>query len=258
MCQHITISVYVVRGDTSNRRMIGGPTAVFILILTAERTLGRLARTHLSGNNTMQDAQDRYKYVGVPLSPAIAEELILEKFSGQVTARQTIVEEVNRLHIARGGKSAEAVDLARLVKKALQNLRDRELAENPAQGYWRIGPEANSEANEVEADTSGLEGVRNETAIEPIPAADVVLRTDAHEKGGVYLYYLPAYRLQSEAENATVWPCKIGRNRSRSSWPYPIAGSNCASRETPHCADRLHQAPSCAGSCNPWSSYTTR
>jgi hypothetical protein len=62
----------------------------------------------------MQDAQDRYKYADLPLSPAIAEELILEKFSGQVTARQTIVEEINRLHIARGGKPAEAVDLGSL------------------------------------------------------------------------------------------------------------------------------------------------
>lgn len=154
----------------------------------------------------MQDVQDRYKYVGVPLSPAIAEELILQKFSGQVTARQTVVEEVNRLHMARGGKPAERVDLAGLVKKALQNLRERGLAENPSLGYWRVGPEA----NDVEVDTSELPEVPNE--IEPLPAADVVLRADAHEKGGVYLYYLPAYRIQSEAENnATAWPCKIGR-----------------------------------------------
>jgi hypothetical protein len=154
----------------------------------------------------MQDAQDRYKYADLPLSPAIAEELILEKFSGQVTARQTIVEEINRLHIARGGKPAEAVDLGSLVKKALKKLLDSGSAENPSQGYWRIGPEA----SETEDDASDSQGVSAQVVFEPLPAADVVLGAQADEKGAVYLYYLPAYRLQSEAENATVWPCKIG------------------------------------------------
>ena len=90
---------------------------------------------------TVEDARP-YKYVGLPLGPAIAEELILEKFSGQVAARQTIVEEIIRLHTARGGKPAAAVDLARLIKKGLEKLRESGLAENPSQGYWRIGREA--------------------------------------------------------------------------------------------------------------------
>ena len=58
---------------------------------------------------------------------------------------------------------------------------------------------------------SDLDLVPSDTTIEPIPVADVVLRADAHDTGAVYLYYLPAYRLQSETENGTVWPCKVGR-----------------------------------------------
>lgn len=179
----------------------------------------------------MQDAQDRYKYSGLPLSPAIAEELILERFSGQVTARQTIVEEVNRLHIDRGGKPAEAVDLGSLVKRALKKLLDSGSAENPSQGYWRIGPEA----SEPEDDASDSPPVSAQVPLEALPAADVVLGREGGGKGAVYLYYLPAYRLQSEAENATVWPCKIGRT-DRDPLARILSQAATALPEKPHVA----------------------
>ena len=117
------------------------------------------------------------------------------------------------------------------MKKALEKLRDNGSAENPSQGYWRIG----RGSNEVESDASDLDGVPSETTIEPIPAADVILRNDANEKGGVYVYYLPAYRLQSETENATVWPCKIGRT-GRDPLARILSQAATALPEKPHVA----------------------
>ncbi len=178
-----------------------------------------------------EQSQDRYEYIGLPLTPAIAEELIREKFSGEVTARQTIVEEVNRTHISRGGKPAEAVDLARLVKRALEHLRQSGFAENPSTGYWRIGPES----PEIEADNSLVQAVPIGPTVESPVVADLILGTRENGNGALYVYYLPAYRLQSEAEKANVWQCKIGRT-DRDPLARILAQAATALPEKPHVA----------------------
>lgn len=179
----------------------------------------------------MQAPEPRYRYAGLPLTPAIAEELIRERFSGQVVARQTIVEEVDRVHLSRGGKRAEVVDLSSMMKKALGNLRDNGFAENPSVGYWRIGPDSD------DPEVAAVEGEQliDVVADETPPAADLVLADGADEKSAVYLYYLPTYRLQAESEKAAVWPCKVGRT-DRDPLSRILAQAATALPEKPHVA----------------------
>ena len=61
------------------------------------------ARRIVPFEGEMQDTRESYKYADVPLTSAIAEELIVERFAGELVLRQTIVEETNRLHISLGG-----------------------------------------------------------------------------------------------------------------------------------------------------------
>ena len=84
-----------------------------------------------------------YKYVGVPLKPNIAQELIIKHFSGQTVNRKEIVATVIKIHEEHGGLPSESQDVRLTVKKALQVLKKKGVAENPAQGYWRIGKRPN-------------------------------------------------------------------------------------------------------------------
>jgi len=175
--------------------------------------------------------QDSYSFIDLPLTPAIAEMLIQEKFAGQVATRQTIVEEVRRLHISRGGKPAEAVDLARVIKKALERLRECGTAQNPSLGYWRIG----LGEGDLEEATADFPVPLTQVEDVAVVAADVILRQDAGVNSAVYLYYLPAYRISAETAKLKAWPCKIGRTE-RDPLSRILSQAATALPEKPHVA----------------------
>ena len=147
--------------------------------------------------------QHEYRYAGQPLTPGIAEDLILELFTGRITERQKIVDAVTRAHRDRGGLDARAKDTPRLVKKALSNMQRDGLAENPSFGQWRImGP---NPGTGVAAPTE----VATEEVTASLPSAEI-LTGEGDES--VYLYCYETYRRLAEMEGRRLFPCKIGRS----------------------------------------------
>jgi len=80
--------------------------------------------------------KELYKYRNLPLSPTIVEELILLLFEGQVTTRETIISEIKKYHISKGGID-DNVDLVSQFKKASGSLKKKGLIENPQYRYFK-------------------------------------------------------------------------------------------------------------------------
>lgn len=142
-----------------------------------------------------------YPYTGLPLSPAIAEALILDLFSGQAVQRQEIVDSVLATHLERGGNQGGAVDTSRTVKKALESLRDKQCATNPSQRFWRIAGELPPSDSEATLPLSENADPRYDAEV-----------TYGEGSGAVYVYYLPPYELLAKAQGHNTWLCKIGRS----------------------------------------------
>jgi hypothetical protein len=161
--------------------------------------------------STDPETKKSYKYAGVPLTPAIAQELIIELFGNRLETRQSIIDEVTRTHLARGGTKPRAVDVPRMVKNALGKLANKGKAENRAYGQWyikstgepgqvaEIGPSAASEQDPKNEGTASM------------PIADRVLELHPDSKGAVYVYHLPTFQRKAELDGQSVWHCKIGR-----------------------------------------------
>jgi hypothetical protein len=147
--------------------------------------------------------ESTYQYKGIPLSPYIAEVLILKLLTGKTTIRQSIVDEIVNYHESQGGLKGVAQDIPRVVKRSLKKLKERGIADNPSYGYWRIGETSIEDSqNEVENTNFELEEVVD------VAIADKVIGLG---KSCIYLYYLPMYRLRAETEKESIWHCKIGR-----------------------------------------------
>ena len=84
--------------------------------------------------------------------PSIAQELIIEKFSGQTTTRQKIIETITQIHYDRGGKTTKDQIVTHVVKKALHNLKKTGIAENPSVAHWRIRLTSDTPTREVAED----------------------------------------------------------------------------------------------------------
>jgi hypothetical protein len=156
-----------------------------------------------------------YRFHGQPLTPAVIESLILELCAGQLVQRQTILEEVSRSHLSRGGKPPRAQSAMASLKKALGRLQRKQLATNPSLGYWRIAPQdPQVTASDVpeSARVAGDMGVAGDelttVASQPALTPDQELGSG---QGVVYLYYLPTYRQRALDNGEAVWFCKIGR-----------------------------------------------
>ena len=81
---------------------------------------------------------DQYQYIGKPLTPSIARELIQELFAGQEVRKQAIVRTVDEVHLEREGHPA--VSRYPPVTRALSAMKQSGLAKNPRQGFWFILP----------------------------------------------------------------------------------------------------------------------
>jgi hypothetical protein len=141
-----------------------------------------------------------YEYVGVPLTPSIAQELIKEAFSGKTATRREIVEIVVQIHDERGGLPSEAKSVKQTILSALQVLQAKGLAACISGWRWQINP--SSDHPEIEQPD--------------IPDEEEIIEPDAPSEigsgdGKVYLYYFPLYREMAESKGESVWPCKIGR-----------------------------------------------
>ncbi len=150
-----------------------------------------------------------YEYVGVPLIPKIAQELIIEKFSGKTVNRQEIIETVIQIHCDRGGLPSEAQNVPETtIYAALYKLKKSGIAENPSQGYWRIDLIPDSPGREGPESVEPPQAPDEEEIIEPDVPSEIGSGEDS-----VYLYYLPLYRKEAQSKGESVWPCKVGRTR---------------------------------------------
>lgn len=77
-----------------------------------------------------------YKYIGLPLTPLMAQELILELFNGQTVHKQEMTDIVETTHLDRGGEPPRSKQNP--ITRSLTLLKEMELAENPMQGVWSI------------------------------------------------------------------------------------------------------------------------
>ena len=149
-----------------------------------------------------------YKYVGVPLMPSIAQELIIEKFSGEIVGRQNIVDAVVQIHCERGGLPPKSQDVRTTIKSALQNLKKNGVAAHIAKNRWQINPSPDHPEKEVSESIEPPDIPDEEEIIEPDVPSE---RSIGSGEGSVYLYYFPLYREVAESKGESVWPCKIGR-----------------------------------------------
>ena len=79
--------------------------------------------------------QNRYKYLGEPLTPRKAEPLILTLFAGTPKIKRKYIRAgVTEFHKSQGGLEPDAAFIA----TALASLRDKGFAEQLGDGYWRI------------------------------------------------------------------------------------------------------------------------
>jgi hypothetical protein len=148
-----------------------------------------------------------YRYVGVPLTAAIAAKLIAELFEGKVLERRVIADGALSAHVQRGGASPRG-DIAQIARNALKDLRAEGKAVNVSVGHWQIG----ATASLVEGQQATIADIADATdeipPATPLPADVLELGEGPH---AVYLYYLPTYRKHAEANGKNCWPCKIGR-----------------------------------------------
>lgn len=140
---------------------------------------------------------NRYKYVEKPLTPGIAQELIIERFSGETVELKVVREEVTRIHLERGGLRSRA-KMHHPASLALTKMGSSGLAENLSHGQWRI-----KGSNRVHPDSTRLQE-------ETIELNGLSVRSIGSGEGAVYVYYFPTYQLWAESQGESSWPCKIG------------------------------------------------
>lgn len=141
-----------------------------------------------------------YPYRGAPLTPAIIAELVEQCFPGREIKRDQIVREISRIHTERGGRAPQAQSLAASVKRALQYLRQRGVAENVSTGIWRIRP------------AQARDSTSASVSADAFPTTPPAENDSEIQLGSVYLYYLPLYKRSAEKGNESHWPCKIGKS----------------------------------------------
>lgn len=150
-----------------------------------------------------------YEYQNIPLTPSIAQPLIVELLqnSGTPLPRADIVGKVDQRHKELGGAPSEG-DLVGCVKKALANLKRDDRASSIT-GRWKLADEEKDVPNSVE--TVVID--------EDEPAADdpLVQNEIGSGSGTIYVYYSENDKTLADLKGNRVWECKIGRTDGRPS-----------------------------------------
>jgi T5orf172 domain len=148
-----------------------------------------------------------YSYRALPLTAAIAEELIPELFGGRTATRQQIATAVAEAHQRRGGAKAKAGNISQIFRIALQKLKKKNRASNPTVGNWRITQTLQTSIAPAEP-TIELEATLVPPEVEDIKAD----KTIGQGASSVYVYFLPTYEAQARSHRENRWLCKIGRS----------------------------------------------
>jgi len=161
----------------------------------------------------MIQMEEAYRYLGVPLTSAVAEFVIVSQLGGKQLKRSQVVNFVERYHAEHGGLPCQAADIARTVKKALDTIKAKGGAQNPSVGWWRISSLIDGEGEtQGESSTDGLcEGITD------VSEHLTTLSEIGDGDESIYLYYYPAYKAAALASGSSKWLCKIGRTDSSAS-----------------------------------------
>jgi len=159
------------------------------------------------------DETDRlYRFRRLELTRLGAADLIKEVLasSRDPLKRNAIAEEVQRLHVARGGKRTR--NLVMRVKKALRGLRELGEVEQPVPGYYS---RANPDQQQLEMDDEEpSEGDEEDLEKRESEESSLLALTAECEIGegpeSVYVYYYKNDRELADLKGQSSWPCKIG------------------------------------------------
>ncbi|MFD4741885.1 GIY-YIG nuclease family protein [Streptomyces virginiae] len=115
----------------------------------------------------------------------------------QPQPRGAIIDLLHEIHQSNGGDFKDPGHLLGAVKKALITGKAKGVLVNPRTGYYlRTG----TAATPTQVDEEPRLG----------PAADGFEAAVGKGTGGVYVWYLPAYRERAKAARSDVWECKVG------------------------------------------------
>ena len=139
---------------------------------------------------------NQYEYAEKPLTPKIAQHLIIELFAGRTVQKQEIMSAVDETHREGGGLPSRA-QFNHPVTLALYNMRREGRASNPSRSNWLIRLSTQDD-DSVNSEPDNLE-------------PEKIIGSG---KQSVYLYYYPAYQRLAELQGEEVWACKIGKARN--------------------------------------------
>ena len=153
------------------------------------------------------EAEEPYRYRGIPLGPAAALPLIKDVMAKESPiVRGTLVRRVVDLHRQRGGRPSSS-EPARVIKKALTILQTTGEVVSVSHGYWRLATQG--EIVPVVTDDE-LEAGEDDEDTDPEPLklkVECEIGTGPHV---VYVYYQETDKRLAKYENRPTWPCKVG------------------------------------------------
>jgi hypothetical protein len=156
-----------------------------------------------------------YKYRGLPLSPSIIAELLSEQIAdGRLPStfqRSDVAQLIERIHVDRGGLRS-STDLGISVKKALSNLRECGVLEQPVGKYWRVVATGGGSAPFLDVNsTDSLESSLADNVAAAVADARLIIEEEIGEgETAVYVYYFANDRRLAEMEGRDIWECKVG------------------------------------------------
>jgi T5orf172 domain len=144
-----------------------------------------------------------YRYKDLPLTPAIASELVIQFLETQLrpSKRVDIARYVIGKHSELGGISVPNSEDR--IKKALATLVEDKLVQSPINGYYKVSA-LDSLAVPLVIDDQNL--IVQESS-EDILVSERILGSGPEI---VYVYFQEAERKLAVFENKTSWPCKVG------------------------------------------------
>jgi hypothetical protein len=149
--------------------------------------------------------QNQYPHKNLPLTSAVADFLIPKLIGIEPIRRKIIAQKILTHHISNGGIRPTG-NFSNVIKRSLQNLNQKGILNNVANGFWKI-----NQANENQATPSTKNQLTE--AIEPDESQRcIVEKTIGSGSGSVYIYYYPTYKEKALITQSKHWPCKIGRS----------------------------------------------
>lgn len=146
-----------------------------------------------------------YKFNGLPLSPSMAMELIVQHLAEQKrpVRRSDLTRFVENRHVKLGGVAV--ANTQSRVMQALKRLVDDGVVSNPALGFYSLI--TNPDTQLVDDENIIVE---DETLLEGTSELLVAERSLGEGMEIVYVYFQETERKLARFENRLSWPCKVG------------------------------------------------